>query len=101
MARKSNIARNLKRSSLVERYAKKRSDLRRKVRDLSLSLEKRLEAGALLQKMPRDSSPIRVRNRCALTGRPRGFYRRFGLAKSTLRDKAITGQIPGLVKASW
>ena len=101
MAKLSMINRERKRAKMVTRYAKKRSDLRRRSVDMSLSDEERQEARLKLNKMPRDSSPSRRRNRCALTGRPHGYYRKFGLSRNKLREAAMRGDIPGLVKASW
>ena len=101
MAKKSLVERDVKRLKLINKYQEKRSMLREKAKDLSIPLKERMEASTELQKMPRNSSPSRYRNRCALTGRPRGYYRRFGLAKLSLREKAMNGEIPGLVKSSW
>jgi small subunit ribosomal protein S14 len=85
----------------VARDASKREDLRSIVRDRSREPEERFEATLALAKMPRNGAKTRVRNRCALTGRPRGFHRKFGLSRIALRELGSTGQIPGLVKASW
>ncbi len=101
MAKKSMIARDRKRAVLIAKYAKLRSELRMRVKDLSLSDEEREQAKLALQKLPRDSSPSRRRNRCRLTGRPRGYYRKFGLARNKLRDLMMRGEVPGVVKASW
>lgn len=101
MAKTSMINRDEKRSLLVKRYAVKRSKLRAMAKDLSLSEEERKQARTKLNMMPRDSSPSRIRNRCKLTGRPHGFYRKFGLGRNKLREAAMRGDIPGLVKASW
>ena len=95
------INRELKRSKLVNRYAGKRAKLRAMAKDLSLSDEERRQARLKLNMMPRDSSPSRKRNRCKLTGRPHGYYRKFGLGRNKLREAAMRGDIPGLVKASW
>ena len=95
------IQRDVKRLKLINKLKNKRELLRKKTKDTSLSLSERLSASVELQKMPRNSSASRYRNRCALTGRPRGYYRRFGLAKLSLREKAVNGEIPGLVKSSW
>ena len=101
MAKKSVINRNDKRRETVKKFAAKRKVLQDAANDQSLSLEDRYEARLKLQKLPRNSSPVRVRNRCALTGRPRGVYRKFGLARGKLRDIAMRGDIPGVIKASW
>ena len=101
MAKKSMIERELKREKLVKRHAAKRTALKKIVRDLNSSDEDRLAAQAKLNALPRDSSPSRQRNRCAITGRPHGYYRKFGLARNKLREAAMNGEIPGLTKASW
>ncbi len=101
MAKKSMIAREVKRSKLAERYAARRAELKAIIRDEKLGYEERYAAVDALQKLPRDASPTRQRNRCELTGRPRGYYRKFGLARNKLREAAMRGEIPGLVKASW
>ncbi len=101
MAKKSMINRETKRARLVEKHAQRRKQLKAAVVDASLSYEERQDAALQLQKQPRDSSPCRLRNRCRVTGRPRGFYRKFGLARNKLRDAAMKGDVPGLVKASW
>ena len=95
------IERELKREILVEKYRDKREILKKRIKDMALSYEERLQAVADLQKLPRDSSPVRRRNRCMLTGRPRGYYRKFGLGRNKLREMAMSGDIPGIVKASW
>ena len=86
---------------MVVKYAAKRVALKAKIKDMSLSEDERHEARIKLNKMPRDASPSRMRNRCALTGRPHGFYRKFGLSRNKLREAAMRGDVPGLVKASW
>ncbi len=101
MAKTSMVNRERKRERLVEKYARKRDELRRIIKDMSLTVEERKEARIKLNKMPRDSSPSRLRNRCSLTGRPNGYYRKFGLGRNKLREAAMRGDIPGLVKASW
>lgn len=101
MAKLSMKLREAKRIKMVKKYATKRSELRAKAKDLSLSDEERQEARLALQKMPRDSSPTRVRNRCRITGRPHGYYGKFGLSRNKLRKAAMRGDVPGLVKASW
>ena len=101
MAKKSMIAREVKRSKTAQRDAAKRAELKAKIRDKNLGYEERYAAVVALQKLPRDGSPARQRNRCELTGRPRGYYRKFGLARNKLRQAAMNGEVPGLVKASW
>lgn len=101
MAKKSMIERERRRAATVKRYAKKRATLKAVIRSASASDEERLEAMAKLAALPRDASPSRLRNRCAITGRPHGFYRKFGLARNKLREAAMRGEIPGLTKASW
>lgn len=101
MARTSSIAKNNRRKKLVEKGEAKRAELRAKIIDQSLSFEERDVAMKKLQKMPRDTSRIRVRNRCEITGRPRGVYRDFKLSRITFRELAHKGMIPGVTKASW
>ncbi|HSW52012.1 MAG TPA: 30S ribosomal protein S14 [Sulfuricaulis sp.] len=101
MAKTSMINRDKNRAALVAKYAVKRAELREKVKNVKLSDEERHAAMIALQKLPRDSSYIRRRNRCGLTGRPRGFYRKFGLSRSKLREIMMRGEVPGVVKASW
>lgn len=101
MAKKSMIERERKRAKTVKRYAAKRALLKEIIRDLSTSDEERVNAQAKLNAMPRDASATRQRNRCAITGRPHGVYRKFGLARNKLREAAMKGEIPGLTKASW
>jgi small subunit ribosomal protein S14 len=101
MAKKSMVLRDTKRKKLATKYAKKRAQLKATVVNLNLSDEERQQAVVALQKMPRDSSKSRTRNRCGLTGRPRGFYRKFGLGRNKLRELMMRGEVPGVVKASW
>lgn len=101
MAKVSMIMRDKKRTELVGRYKAKRDDLRAKSRNESLSFEERMAAVDALNKMPRDSAPIRQQRRCRLTGRPHGVYRKFGLSRIKLRELTMRGEIPGLRKASW
>ena len=101
MAKKSMIERERKRTKLVKRYAAKRAELKKIVRDLNASDEQRAAAVAKLSSLPRDSSPARQRNRCSVTGRPHGVYRKFGLGRNKLREAAMKGEIPGLTKSSW
>lgn len=101
MAKKSTIAKNKRRLRTVQRYAAKRAEYRRIIRDPRSSDEQRAAAQASLQSLPRDASPVRLRNRCAVSGRPHGFYRKFGLARNKLREATMRGELPGLSKASW
>ena len=101
MAKKSMIERERKRLKTVERYARKRVELKAIVASPQSSDEERRAAQAKLQALPRDASPVRLRNRCAISGRPHGYYRKFGLARNKLREAAMKGEIPGLTKASW
>lgn len=101
MAKKSMIMREERRAKLAAKYAAKRAKLKAVIIDEKSSDEERLEAVARLAALPRDSSPSRARNRCAITGRPRGYYRKFGLGRNKLRESTMTGEIPGLRKASW
>jgi len=101
MARKSVVNRQLKRESLVNKYNEKRKSLKLMIHSSSSSIEEKISAQESLQKLPRDSSPVRLRNRCGLTGRPRGVYKKFGLSRGKLREFAMNGEIPGVTKASW
>ena len=101
MAKKSMLAREKKRAATVKRFSAKRAEYRRVIRDPK-SLDDEREAAQLkLQALPRDASPVRIRNRCAISGRPKGFYRKFGLARNMLREATMRGEMPGLRKASW
>lgn len=101
MAKLSLINRDIKRQALVKKYAPKRAALEAIINDQSRSEEERYQARLKLQALPRNSNPTRLRNRCEVTGRPRGTYRKFGLGRIKLRESAMRGEIPGLVKASW
>jgi small subunit ribosomal protein S14 len=101
MAKLSVINRDLKRRETVKKFAAKRAELQAIVGNLKLSEEDRYVARQKLQALPRDSSPVRLRNRCALTGRPRGVFSKFGLGRTKLREFAMRGEIPGVIKASW
>lgn len=101
MAKKCMIARDKKRANMVVKYAEQRDQLRQIAKNEALPPEERWEAMMAMQKLPRDSSKSRMRNRCALTGRPRGYYRRFGLSRNKLREVIMRGEAPGVVKASW
>ena len=93
--------RDLKRRKTVKKFAARRAELTAIINNQKISPEDRYEARLRLQKLPRDANPIRLRNRCALTGRPHGYYRKFGLARQKLRETTMRGEIPGLRKASW
>ncbi|MEJ2669193.1 MAG: 30S ribosomal protein S14 [Gammaproteobacteria bacterium] len=101
MAKVSMIEREKRRTQLVEKFEEKRMALRAIIKDPNTSDTEKWEAQLKLQKLPRDSSRVRRRNRCGLTGRPHGYYRKFGLARNKLREVASRGEIPGLRKASW
>ena len=101
MAKLSVVLRDKKRRKTVEKFKARRTQLLEVIYDSRASDEAKDEARAKLQKLPRDSSPVRLRNRCALTGRPRGVYRKFGLGRNKLRDLALKGEVPGVIKASW
>ena len=101
MAKLSIINRNLKRIKTVQKFADKSLSLFKIINDTKLNDEDRFKAREILQNLPRDSSPVRLRNRCSLTGRPRGVYSKFGLGRNKLREIAMSGKIPGIIKASW
>ncbi len=101
MASKAKIARNKKKQQLVAKYAEKRAALKKIIANPDAPDEEKDEAQAKLQSLPRDSSKTRVRNRCAVTGRPRAYYRKFGLSRIALRELGLRGEIPGLTKSSW
>lgn len=101
MAKKSMIAREVKRKKLADKLFQRREELKAAVKNPNLSDDDRFEAAMKLQKLPRDSSPSRARNRCNLTGRPHGYYRKFGLGRNKLRESVMRGDVPGVVKASW
>ena len=101
MTRKALVERELKRVKTVERFASKRRALKNILSEANATLEEKTAARAKLQKLPRNASPVRLRNRCVVTGRPKGFYRKFGLGRNKLREQAMEGNIPGLHKASW
>ena len=101
MAKTSMIMRERKRSKMIAQQAKKRAALKAKIRSIHSSDDERAVAQAKLNALPRDGSPTRQRNRCSITGRPHGVYRKFGLARNKLREAAMNGEIPGLSKASW
>jgi len=101
MAKTSMVNREVKRAAIVKRYAAKRAQLKETIRNPKTSQQDRETAQAKFQALPRDASPSRQRNRCAITGRSRGVYRKFGLARTKLREATMRGEIPGLGKASW
>jgi small subunit ribosomal protein S14 len=101
LAKKSAVEKNQNRRKLVDKYAAKRAALRAVIKNREADPEERFEATLALAKLPRNSAKVRIRNRCGLTGRPRGYYRKFGLSRIAVRDLCSVGQIPGLVKASW
>ncbi|MEZ5457073.1 MAG: 30S ribosomal protein S14 [Lysobacteraceae bacterium] len=101
MAKTSMINRDIKRKKMAEKFAAKRAELKAIVASPKSSYEEKMEAQTKLQKLPRDASPVRQRNRCELTGRPRGVYRKFGLGRNKLREATMRGDVPGLRKASW
>ena len=101
MAKKSSIERNKKRIRLADKYAAKRAELLAAAKDDSLTNEERFKARLNLAELPRNSAKSRVRNRCGVTGRPRGYYRKLDMSRISLRDLASKGQIPGMVKSSW
>lgn len=101
MAKKSMVARERKRLKTVQRFATRRAALKNIIADQGSSDEERRNAMERLHKLPRNASPVRLHNRCAITGRPKGFYRKFGLGRNKLREETMRGNIPGLSKASW
>lgn len=101
MAKVSMRQRELKREKTVAKYAQKRAELKAIIKDVNASDDERWDAQLKLQKLPRDASPSRLHNRCQITGRPHGFYRKFGLSRIKLREAAMRGDVPGLVKSSW
>ncbi|MFZ5464046.1 MAG: 30S ribosomal protein S14 [Pseudomonadota bacterium] len=101
MAKLALINREEKRAKLVAKYAAKRAELKAQIDNTKLSEEERMAARLKLQQLPRNANPTRQRNRCALTGRPRGYFRKFGLCRNKLREIAFRGEVPGMTKASW
>lgn len=101
MAKIAIINRNKKRQQMVLKFFDRRKMLNQKINNMSLSEDERYEARLQLQNLPRNSSPVRLRNRCSITGRPRGVYSKFGLGRTKLREIAMSGKIPGITKASW
>ena len=101
MAKKSQVLRDERRKQLIKKYAEKRGELRAILKDQNLSVEEKLEAQEKFAKLPRNSCPTRLKRRCRITGRPRGYYRKFGLGRNKLREIMMRGEAPGVVKASW
>ncbi len=101
MAKESMVQREKKRAQTVKKYAKKRAELKAIINSATAEYEEKELAALKLQKLPRNAMPVRQRNRCNITGRPHGYYRKFGLGRNKLREAAMRGDIPGLVKASW
>lgn len=101
MAKKSMVERERKRIRTVERYKERRTELKRVISDRNTSPDDLAQALEALQRLPRNSSPVRLRNRCAITGRPRGYFKKFGLSRNKLREETMFGNIPGMSKASW
>ncbi|HJO60502.1 MAG TPA: 30S ribosomal protein S14 [SAR202 cluster bacterium] len=101
MAKKSSVARNEKRRRLAEKYAEKRRQLQNVIKDASSSSDARVEARIEMSKLPRNANPVRIRNRCQVTGRPHGYIRYFGLSRIAFREMAHAGELPGVKKASW
>jgi len=101
MAKTSAIERNKKRRKMAAQFAEKRAELKRVARDENLSLEERFQARMKLAELPRNSSPVRIRNRCEVSGRPRGYYRKLKMSRIALRELGSQGMVPGLVKSSW
>ena len=101
MAKKSAVEKNKNRKKLVDKYAKKRADLKAVIKNRDADPEERFEATLALAALPRNGARTRLRNRCGLTGRPRGYYRKFGLSRIALRDLALRGDLPGVTKSSW
>ena len=101
MAKKSSIDKNNKRNKLIEKFKNKRLELKRKIKDKKLSIEERLQIQFKLDDLPRSSSRVRHRNRCELTGRSRGVYRKFGLSRIKIRELSLDGKLPGVIKSSW
>lgn len=101
MAKVSMIQRERKRAKLANRYSAKREELRKILKDPEADFDAKMDASEKLQKLPRDSSQVRKQNRCNLTGRPHGYFRKFGLSRNKLREAMMRGDVPGLFKASW
>ena len=101
MAKASSIQKNISRSKLIDKFSNRRKQLKSKIKDKNLSIEERIKLQNKLNDLPRNGSSIRHRNRCELTGRPRGNYRKFGLSRIKIRELSMSGDLPGMVKSSW
>ncbi len=101
MAKTSQIYRDRRRKKLIDKYAERRAELRKRLKDRSVSMEEKLEVQQLFAKLPRNSCPTRLNRRCTLSGRSRAYYRKFGISRIALRDLALRGQLPGVRKSSW
>jgi small subunit ribosomal protein S14 len=101
MAKQSSIQKNLNRRNIVKKFNEKRQSLKKQIMKKDLSIEERFKIQSKLNELPRDSSKIRIRNRCKLTGRTRGVYRKFGLSRIKIRELSMSGALPGVVKSSW
>ena len=101
MAKLSSVQKNLNRLKLIDKFSKKRKNLKKKIMDKGISIEERLKLQNKLNDLPRNSSTIRYRNRCKLTGRTRGVYRKFGLSRIKIRELSMSGDLPGMIKSSW
>jgi small subunit ribosomal protein S14 len=101
MAKQSSIQKNLNRKNIVSKFKNKRQSLKKQIMTKNLTIEERFKIQSKLNDLPRDSANVRVRNRCELTGRTRGTYRKFGLSRIKLRELALSGSLPGMVKSSW
>lgn len=101
MAKLSQVLRDQHRKQLIQKHAAKRSELRKRLKDPNASMEDKLEAQKAFAKLPRNSCPTRLKRRCAVTGRPRGYYRKFGISRIAMREMALRGQLPGVRKSSW
>ena len=101
MAKLSSVQKNLNRLKLIDKFSNKRKNLKKKIMDKGISIEERLKLQNKLNDLPRNSSSIRYRNRCKLTGRTRGVYRKFGLSRIKIRELSMSGDLPGMIKSSW
>lgn len=101
MAKQSQVLRDQKRKKLIAKYAEKRADLRKRLNDPDVSIEEKLEIQVAFSKLPRNSCPTRLKRRCEVSGRPRGYYRKFGISRIALRELALQGMLPGVRKSSW
>ena len=101
MAKLSSVQKNLNRLKLIDKFSNKRKNLKKKIMDKGISIEERLKLQNKLNDLPRNSSTIRYRNRCKLTGRTRGVYRKFGLSRIKIRELSMSGDLPGMIKSSW